>query len=81
MEEFKKLIEKLRKDENVTGVYVILETWMKDYKKYNDSLEYGELKGAIYGLYGAGYITKKDKDRIMDYLNTHIKDYITKSNK
>ena len=77
MEEFKKLIEKLRKDEYVTGIYVLLESWMKDYKKYRNNLEYGELKGAIYGLYGAGYITQKDKDKILDYLNTIIQDYIT----
>lgn len=70
MKEFKKLIKKLRKDENITGIYVLLETWMEDYKKYHGSLEYGALKGAIYGLYGAGYITQKDKDNILNYLNT-----------
>ena len=77
MEEFKKLIEKLRKDENITGIYVLLETWMKNYKEYHNNLEYGALKGAIYGLYGAGYITQKDKDKILDYLNTIIQDYLT----
>lgn len=76
MEEFKKLIEKLRKDENVTGIYVLLESWMKDYKKYHNNLKYGALKGAIYGLYGAGYITQKDTYKILDYLNTIIQDYI-----
>lgn len=77
MKEFEKLIKKLRKDENITGIYVLLESWMEDYKKYHGSLEYGALRGAIYGLYGAGYITKKDTDKILDYLNTIIQDYLT----
>lgn len=77
MEEFKKLIEKLQKDENVTGIYVLLKTWMEDYKKYHNNLEYGKLTGAIYGLYGAGYITQKDTYKILYYLNTIIQDYIT----
>lgn len=73
MKEFKKLIKKLRKDENVTGIYVLLESWMKDYKKYHGSLEYGALRGAVYGLYGVGYISKKDKDKILNYLDTIMK--------
>lgn len=32
MKEFKKLIKKLQKDENITGIYVLLEMWMDDYK-------------------------------------------------
>lgn len=68
MEEFNKVIEKLRKDENITGVYFLLETWMKDYKKYHNNLELGKLSGAIYGLYGAGYISKRENDVIQDYL-------------
>lgn len=77
MKEFKKLIKKLQKDENITGIYVLLEMWMEDYKKYHGSLEYGLLRGVTYGLYGAGYITQKDKDKILNYLNIIMKDYLT----
>ena len=77
MKEFEKLIKKLRKDENITGIYVLLESWMKDYEKYHGSFEYGALKGAVYGLYGAGYIGKKDTDKILNYLNVIMQDYLT----
>lgn len=75
MKEFKKLIKKLQKDENITGIYVLLEMWMEGYKNYHGSLEYGLLRGATYGLYGAGYISKKDTDKILDYLNKIMQDY------
>lgn len=70
MEEFNKLIEKLQKEENRTGIDILLSLWMEDLKKYHDTLEYGKLNGAIYGMYGTGYITKKETDIIQDYLTT-----------
>lgn len=68
MEELKKLIEKLNKDENITGVDTLLHLWIRDLIKYHNDLEYAKLSGAIYGLYGAGYISKREKDVIQAYL-------------
>ena len=64
----KKLIEKLNKDENITGVDTLLHLWFRDLIKYHNDLEYAKLSGAIYGLYGAGYISKREKDVIQAYL-------------
>lgn len=66
-----KLIEKLKETKNCT--WVLLSYWYDEMPSQREE-SYNKISGFIYGLGGAGVITKNEQDAVFEYLLKRYRD-------
>ncbi len=66
------IIEKLKKDYGQNGCYNVLKSWVEDPKTqendYGAGINYGSIKGMLWGLYATGFITESERQEALNEL-------------